>query len=89
MSALARLAPFARGGGRLFRGCGARAGGDSGVRQARNTDHKCTGHFTLLWAIYKSLPLQAEMLLPSLGISNPSQSNSRMCWGQYIDFWGW
>ncbi|KAM5126673.1 NADH dehydrogenase [ubiquinone] 1 beta subcomplex subunit 2, mitochondrial-like [Callospermophilus lateralis] len=39
MSALARLAPFARGGGRLFRVCCARTGGGSGVRSAGGGVH--------------------------------------------------
>ncbi|XP_028745169.1 NADH dehydrogenase [ubiquinone] 1 beta subcomplex subunit 2, mitochondrial [Peromyscus leucopus] len=39
MSALARLAPFGRVGGRLLRGCGARAAGGGGVRHAGGGVH--------------------------------------------------
>uniref|UniRef100_G3SD19 NADH dehydrogenase [ubiquinone] 1 beta subcomplex subunit 2, mitochondrial n=1 Tax=Gorilla gorilla gorilla TaxID=9595 RepID=G3SD19_GORGO len=92
MSALTRLASFARVGGRLFRSGRARTAGDGGVRQASNMDHRYTGDSALLWPSYKSSP-EAEMLLPSsgaqlpIGISNPSQYNiSRMRWRQYMDF---
>ncbi|KAM6167585.1 NADH dehydrogenase [ubiquinone] 1 beta subcomplex subunit 2, mitochondrial isoform 1-T2 [Erethizon dorsatum] len=39
MSALTRLVPFARVGGRLFRGCCARAAGGGGVRHAGGGAH--------------------------------------------------
>ncbi|XP_021021199.1 NADH dehydrogenase [ubiquinone] 1 beta subcomplex subunit 2, mitochondrial [Mus caroli] len=39
MSALTRLVPFGRVGGRLLRGCRARAAGDGGVRHAGGGVH--------------------------------------------------
>uniref|UniRef100_A0A2K5JZ70 Uncharacterized protein n=1 Tax=Colobus angolensis palliatus TaxID=336983 RepID=A0A2K5JZ70_COLAP len=92
MSALIRLASFARAGGRLFRSGRARTAADGGVRQASNMDHRYTGDSALLWPSRKSSPA-ADMLQPSsavhlpMGISNPSRYNiSRMRWRQYMDF---
>ncbi|XP_075414869.1 NADH dehydrogenase [ubiquinone] 1 beta subcomplex subunit 2, mitochondrial [Tenrec ecaudatus] len=39
MSALTRVAPFVRAGGRLFRGCGSRTAGSGGVRHAGGGVH--------------------------------------------------